>query len=1187
VEPLLREIVLEGFKSFRDRTSLRFDGPFTAIVGPNGSGKSNVVDAVKWVLGDPSPRSIRASSGLEAVYRSADGDGEEASGFASVILKVDNPRPESDEEPSQWEIERRYYRSGESVYTLNGRNARLKDVRAVMARMGFGLGSLSVVGQGEIDGFLSLVPSDRRLVFEDLARISDFKANKRRILGQLEDCARNHQRMQDLTGEILIRVDALAVQAKAARRHAELSAAQKEAEAQLAAQEYLLAKRNLERHEQRLEDLVEELGNSRTGRDEAVRALASAKQALDNARKENAATLSECESGKRELERAGAEERRLTEANQHLGTLLGTLEHELSEREARIEKLRSRGRDLTGTVGKANVERAWAKRSRLDFELYLSWRWGYMRSCERERERLAGRVERLQGEGSFFARDAEFHTRRAEALQAEAKELRGDLAKLRAEMGDAERSSADLAAEYDRLQTARGENGKLMAELEVTVRSTHEGLDSAQDRKRDLSTEIAALESERKLLAELETAREGYGEGVKGILSRRDEFPGLRGTLGELIEVEPGGEEIIERILGDSLEFLVCDTLSDALQVIDAARRDDLGPVTCVVRELVPEIAADARGSDLLAMCSIAGDLMPLLALFLGGARMAEGPEDIENSDYSGTLITAEGIVFRPPAFVSGGSDVGGAKGLLTRRARLDELDRLIVARRWKLGEIEATTHQLEVEECDLEERLSIARRLSAEIRDNLQQTIVERQRHAERLQRARKESSTIEKKLREVEAECDGCRENARLASQGTKAVRRARTDAEEALERIERELPGLAGQVEDLRSRLQRAIVEEASYKEEAERALAEIERLDEEIESIRREIATRNERLDEIRNDARGTSEELDRAIDLRTTLEKRLPELGRMEKEAGERIGRFEKGLSDAELALEEARERVSSIESSVHTQEVRLAELRGGLTSLEKGLDGFPEFAERIRSGELSGKDIPSKKELAEKLDILGQELGELGDVNPLAIQEEKLARNRLDELKREREDLIKAEEELREALEEVEKESVRAFISTFDEAKERFAEVFAALFPGGSGELSLTDPSDPLESGIDVRVRFPGKGELDLLQFSGGERALIALALLFAILKVKPSSFTILDEVEAALDDVNTQKFLDYLGREFPDRQFVLVTHNKISMERANRLYGVTMGKEGVSQVVSVDLKKLKEEGIEEVLGGN
>ncbi len=678
---------------------------------------------------------------------------------------------------------------------------------------------------------------------------------------------------------------------------------------------------------------------------------------------------------------------------------------------------------------------------------------------------------------------------------------------------------------------------------------------------------------------------EGYAEGVRSILERREEFPGLRGTLGELISVQPGYEEAIERALGDSLEFLVCDTLDQAYAVVSIARQENLGSVTCIVLELVPNVGILPDDPGLLDACSIDPELEPVPAMLLAGARMVETLQDVDFERVSRALVTSEGIVFRPPAFVSGGSDTGGSRGLLTRRARLAELDGLIVNRRWKAAEAEARSEQLKRRIARLESELERERSRSDEIRDNLRRNIAVRRQCSERIDQAKKELASSEKKLSEIRGECEGCRENARLASQGTEAVKRARVDSEDALECIEKELPSISAQVEDLRARVQRAVVEEASYREEAERAREEISRLDDEIASIQEEIEKRNYRLEEIRNEARRTSEELDKAIELRTSLEERLPELEEKEKGAAGRIDALTQAVEDAELALEKARETVDSIESSVHTQEVRLAELRIGLQSLEKDLDEHPEFAERIRSGEMRGKDIPSKKELTEKLDSIRVDLEELGSVNPLAIEEEKLATRRLRELKREREDLIKAEEKLREALVEVERESEKAFTSTFDEAKERFAEVFAALFPGGSGELSLTDPTDPLESGIDVKVKFPGKGELDLLQFSGGERSLIALALLFAILKVKPSSFTILDEVEAALDDVNTQKFLDYLGREFPDRQFVLITHNKISMERADRLYGVTMGSGGASQVVSVDLKKLKEEGIEEALG--
>lgn len=1183
MDPLLTEITLEGFKSFRDKTTLKFDGPFTAVVGPNGSGKSNVVDAIKWVLGDPSPRSIRASTGLEAIYQPAEGNGNGA-GFCSVAIRIDNSSPANEEEPSAWEIERRYYRSGESVYTLNGKTARLRDIRSILGAKGFGLGNLSVVSQGEIDGFLSLVPSDRRLVFEDLARISDFKTNKRKILSQLDESARNHQRLQDLVGEITIRVDKLTVQAEDARRHAELNEQKFETEAKLASQEYLLARKNVERNETRLNGLNGELENAKNDRNSSVEALARAKVDLEQARTENADTIAECEKGRRELDRSIAEERRLTEANQHLSTLVGTLETDLSERETRIDSLKSRQGELRNTETNAWTEQRHALRRKLDLDFYLSRRRGYLRSSERERERLVSRVERLQGEGSFFARDAEFHTRRAESLEGDIEQLIQRETEINTETGTIQSELSGLETELESLDESRNLCEKEAGTLRNELDSIRLRLDAIERAKSDLSAEISGLKRERVILREMEKSGEGYDEGVKAILDRRGEIPGLHGTIGEHITVESGYEAKFELALGDSIGFLVCDKIEDALDVIELAKTENYGPVTCVVLDLLSDFRSKSE-TGLFSHCTSADNIRPVINTLLCGTTEVETLRNIESSRLSEVLISSDGGVFRPPAFVSGGGDRREASGILSRRARIEEIEKSLTRTQWSLASLNAEFSSLDIESERKMTTLQTVHESLEELRGKIREQELSVTAHEKKLGEFEKELSDILGRTGELKSECDGCRENALLASQGIEAVRRARTESEHDLERLESGIPGINDQVEDLRSRLQRAIVEEASYREEASRAHTEIDRLSGEIGSVEIEITERRDKLEKIREDARGMSRDLDAATDLRRNLEKTLPELEEKEKEARSRISELGSHLANLEDTLEESRENVDSVEQSVHSQEIRLAELRGGLASLDKGLDEFPEFAEQIRAGALSGKDIPSKKELNEILQGIILDLEELGNVNPLAIEEERMARERLDELDRERADLITAEEELRQALEEVERQSEKAFTSTFAEARERFREVFAALFPGGTADLKLTDPDDPLESGIDVKVKFPGKGELDLLQFSGGERSLIAIALLFAILKVKPSSFTLLDEVEAALDDVNTLKFLDYLGQEFSDRQFIMITHNKITMERANRLYGVTMHEGGVSQIVSVDLTKLKEQGVDKVLG--
>ena len=742
-----------------------------------------------------------------------------------------------------------------------------------------------------------------------------------------------------------------------------------------------------------------------------------------------------------------------------------------------------------------------------------------------------------------------------------------------------------LEFEIEALAKSKAENETSLASIRSSLVELRERRAIADDRRAAVTAELAALEREHAVLAELEAAREGYGEGAKAILARRDEFPGLRGSLGELVKVERGFEQPVERALGEYLELLICNTMNDTLKIVETARNDKLGNVTCLVMELLP-VAIDftLKEDELLSRCGIDVDLRNVLAMLMGSAKQVDNLP-IEPRDLDRVFVTSAGDVFRPPAFLSGGVAGSAAPGILTRRGRLAQLAELVAERS---GESSALAEEIkqnasEVGRLQIEEE-SVAAALES-AKDNLKTNQAKHQKSVEHREQSSRERENVSKRAHELDIECEGCVENARLASAGIESVKHLRVDAITDLNRLEAAIPSLGSEVEDLRTRVQRAIVEEASFKEEAERAREEIGRLKHEIGQVVDEIAKKKAGLEEVRKAAQGTSQELKDAAERRETLESRLPELESAEAEASDRIKAFESEVIESEQNLEISREEVGRLENAVHSQEIRLAELRGALTGLERDLNAFPEFAARILAGDMSGKEIPSKKELAERLEQTEFEIAEIGEVNPLAIEEELFAKGRLTELTQEREDLHRAEDELRQALEEIQRQSEKAFRSTFEDAALRFAEVFGALFPGGSGELSLTDPSDALESGIDVRVKFPDKGELDLLQFSGGERSLISLALLFAILKVKPSSFTILDEVEAALDDVNTQRFLDYLGQEFPTRQFIMITHNKITMERANRLYGVTMREAGVSQMVSVDLKKLKDEGIDGTLG--
>ncbi|MFH1676270.1 MAG: AAA family ATPase, partial [bacterium] len=784
----LKEIHLEGFKSFRDKTTLKFEGPLTAIVGPNGSGKSNVVDAIKWVMGDQSPKSVRAATGMEAIYRPAEGNGGEPSGFASVTVKLDNINPESPDEPAEWEIERRYYRSGESAYSINDRIVRLKDVRSLMGRMGFGLGSLSVVGQGEIDGFLSLVPLDRRLVFEDLARISDFKANKRKILSQLDDCARNHDRLRDLIGEISVRVDRLSTQAIAAKKHAELAESADELKSQMAAQEYLLARRNLDRNESKLGEIKTELEILVAEFDSKSVILADTRKALENAREENQRTLLECESGRREHERAVAEERRLTEACHHFADLIDTLEDELAERTSRVKKLKARITELEGIAENADVECELAARKRSEFELFMSRRRGFLRACTRERERLRSKAERLSGEGSLFARDAEFHNRRADALLRDQEILNNRKAELLKSVETENSESENLRNTHVKLQSIIKANEEILSKVENEYGCRKADLDFAGDRARKFSTEIAAMKRECDILRELEEAHEGYGEGVKAILARRDNFEGLHGSLGELIEVETGREKPVECVLGDALGFLVCDTLSQAKKIVDFVRSGNLGSVTVIVSELVESSETKSTEGDLRNFVSIKNGLDPIIDLFLSGAQEIDSIENFDPKELRKVLVTSDGTVFRSPAFLSGGAISQASPGIIGRRARIRELELSIKQLGWERASVEASIHRLNAEIVRLK---SIEARIKAELNslnDKMRSVEAEEKDTISRLKQAEKSLSETDGKLEENLAERETCIESAHIASCGVQAALKIKEHVNEELEHIEK---------------------------------------------------------------------------------------------------------------------------------------------------------------------------------------------------------------------------------------------------------------------------------------------------------------------------------------------------------------------------------------------------------------
>jgi len=1175
----LKSLRLFGFKTFAEQTVLRFEPGITALVGPNGSGKSNLVDAIRWVLGEQSSKSLRSSKLEDVIF--AGNERRKPLGMAEVALTFDNTNGALRIDATEVEITRRAYRVGESEFFINRESVRLRDVIELLMGTGLGPGSYAIVSQGQIDAILAAKPADRRSLFEETAGISKFLARKNESLRRLEQTEQNGIRVNDLLQEISARVPELETQVRRARRFRKASARLRDLEIL----SYLRASTSRRTERESLQAELERL--------EFERAAAGAKAATIEAdlatlrtdlyNREGAletlraaATQARSELAELEAQQAAATARRealVAQSSQITGdreraeseqsTLRATieaLERELEPRAAELEHRREHERHAQEALAtaRAALDRIFA----LLREVEAAAGADAASEAERRAQLVAAKTEyeRLEREAFVLREEASARSVRAAAQTREAGRAGADLASIAA------RSTAATAA---------------VSAADARVARATETLAVAQSAYRSATSELASTEARLHTIEELEANLEGHVPGTRAILeaNARNEFAGIVGVVSNLIRVDEQYARALDVAFGAALSNIVTERAEDAERAIAYLRLREAGRATFLPLDTLGKRtgrdAADAPRSP--GVIGYAHALVEptepryagIVAFLVGRILVVEsldvGVRLVRSEGFRDAIVTLDGDEIR-----GGGAMTGGRykreRSILSRRAQARTLSEALPRLREDFERAKSAAEVAAQESAAATRERDDAHRIDAELAVNLRDV------------HARVETLTLERDR--LVGEIDAMLARATALDSET-------AQARELLVQLDRPAVDPQATLAE-RARLEASLAEARetiARAQDAERSVAA------QIASARETVAGLIARRDGAKARLGLLDADRERAAHARASMEHELASLAERIADGESALGRARERVAEADASNETSRRErdVASARSQQLEAELRmagsaereaasaseggrlrLAEIDGELGMLAAQFAQNPATAEEC--ADVEARYASEEGEFANDVARLREELARLQNVNLNAEAEIEELAERERFLKEQLDDLARARETLLASIQEIEASSQEQFNETFALVKSAFEAVYGELFPGGLAKMWQTEPDNLSETGIEISVQPPGKKMMSLAALSGGERAMAASALIFALIRVKPSPFYLLDEVDAALDDANVERFSGLVRELGADAQLLLVTHNKKTMELAERMYGVTMAEPGISSVISADL---------------
>ncbi|MBQ9530574.1 MAG: chromosome segregation protein SMC [Eubacterium sp.] len=1184
---LLRTLEMQGFKSFPDKTELNFGKGITAVVGPNGSGKSNISDAVRWVLGETSTKSLRGSKMEDVIFGGT--STRKPLGFAQVVLTLDNSDSSLKDKGEIVTVSRRYYRSGESEYKIDGETVRRKDIHELFMDTGLGADGYSMVGQGRIDSIISAKNEDRRELFEEAAGISRFRHKRRDSERRLEQAQENLVRLLDILGELEGRVKPLKTQSEKAKKFLEFSEEKKTLEIGVWLNKINAFTNNLREQEHKLDAA----GASYEICEKEIEKIECDAQELYNKTAEINAVIEECREGSAHFEEE------VLKKDGEINVLLTTLNHNNETIQRLQGEITSSGDTSASFDDQIDEKNTFIIESEAKIE-----------SKRKELEEVALEIEKVQSDNEEISqKNIELNQRIAELTLAlsdckvKCSQALSSIDEIKARRDTIDESIDTCEKEIKETENAKKESeenisflNERIEEYDNAVQGYQLKLKTKTEKAEKLRSDCDALErklsekqSKARMLSDLEKNMEGYSGAVKAVIRQSDAkaLSGVHGVLSKLISVDNEYSNAVEVALGAAMQNIVVSSESDAKRAINFLKQNNSGRATFLPIAAIKPREIDERDlDDNFGFVDIASNLVEcdaqyknIISNLLGRVIIAEdidcaiGISKRYKNRYK--IVTLDGQVMNPGGSMTGGSRSKGA-GILSRANMIEELnaeaekisgelDELSKTLKAAIEDANKSAADLQGSDADLRNAKEDLIRAQGDdkllgdrinsLAEQKNALVAEKENSDSRIllfEEANKKSSG---QADAIQSEIDSVEEEISKISSGANDLNVKREEFRNKSNEINLELVTLAKDCEAAKLAIEELELRKNTQSDRIANISLEIEEFNKKNEALRLSIADIEKQANELRAQAKGTNDSINDLISSRNELEKKSGELREIEKTK----------LADKE---------------SLSAELVRLEERKNAMTREYDELNDmlFEQYElTKVQAQEL-GIVIEDMTAAKRRLTEIKASIRALGSVNVGAIEEYKEVSERYEFLKEQIGDIEKSKSELLSIIQDLTASMSEKFMDSFKRINEEFKISFADFFGGGRGELILENPDDCLESPIEIKIQPPGKSVQNINLFSGGEKSLAAMALLFSVLKVTPSPFCIYDEVEAALDDVNVERFAKYMRKMTNKTQFISITHRRGTMEEADILYGVTMQEKGVSKLLELQSAELAEQ---------
>ena len=1180
----LKKLELQGFKSFADKTTLEFMPGITTVIGPNGSGKSNISDAIRWVLGEQSMKSLRGSKTEDIIF--AGTQNRKSLGFAEVSIVIDNTDGKLPIEYTEVTVTRRIYRNGESGYFINKTPCRLKDVLELFMDTGIGKDGYSIIGQGKIDEILSNKSEDRRRIFEEAAGIVKYRTRKIEAEKKLEQAKLNLLRINDILSEIEANIDPLRLQSEKAKKYLSLKEELKSIEIGL----FLY---NIDIYKEKIAEIIKDteiFSSQKEAEENKQNVLQGLKQNLK-------LELDELTTSIEAVQNLSFESSKLIE---QINSKINVSNERIANNKENFDRYLKDIEDLSSRIHELEEE----KTSRLEKKTNLSNNREKFakeleektKSLEEVSSKLTAEEAKIEEKKKKIEENTNLKYERKEALNTidinnenmakREKAIKDEISNTISELDQKRLLKSDISKTFSEIEKQRNNFKKRLEEINNKKQESTSKIKDYETKINNLTMEYRMKQSKYKFLVDMEKEKEGYQRSVKALLLECEKSSslgkGMHGVLANLISVPEEYQTAIEMVLGGALQNIVTDTEEDAKKLIDYLRNNKLGRASFLPISSVKGKRPDRLiKNNLSGVIGVAADLVKadkkyegIILNLLGKTVVVDNMDTAiilaRQNSYSFKIVTLQGDIISPAGSMTGGSVTQKSSNIIGRASQIKALEQ-------ELNHLDTNIQKITKEKEDYENSISdLLEEVMSLEKSSQEQEIV----YATEKQRI----VSLEESISKLETTFSNLKQELLEIDKNKEANKIRQLALEQEMQKMEEETSFLSLEInafaeknkdtqkyiDDLNFDITNLKISVSSF-DESNNSLDEmLSRINQDIENNQKAIDIKKGQREKILEDNQAIEAEI---LDLNNKIEEIKQEVSnsstKVEALKQERIFKNDK-LTKTEEEILSQFETIENLKSQITKLDVKKSKLE---VELEQIVNKMWEDYELTPSNAGNYEKPSNVSHTTKKVRELRDEIKSLGSINIDSIEEYKQTKERYDFMCEQRLDLENSSNKLKKVILDMTKTMKEQFEKQFKIINKNFGEVFAELFGGGKAELKLTDEENILECGIEIEVQPPGKKLQSMTLLSGGEKAFTAIALLFAILKINPAPFCVLDEIEAALDDVNVYRFADYLKNFTKHTQFLVITHRKGTMEVANTVYGITMEENGISKLLSMKLK--------------